>query len=244
MNSKNDRPSDGSTEDGATDVPEVDETTSNLAASSSDSDAAGKSGKVKKGKKKAAGKKKSGKAFSRMPVTKEAVRILQERADELAKTEQQAANATEGEAFICFRLGASEQYGISHEHASEIIEPGLITKVPCVPASIIGVVNRRGDLLTVLDLKQFFRMEDTGQTDSGRVIVVSNGELTVGIYADEIIGEARYDTSRLADPLPSDGVRNIFHVKGIHDGKVTILDMDALLGDEALVVDRNRDERQ
>ena len=174
---------------------------------------------------------------SRMPHSREDKNILRERAAELAKLESDDQETVEAETFIRFRLGKSEEYGITHDHAEEIIDPGYITPVPCTPAVVMGIVNRRGDLLTVLDLKQLFKMEHTESTDAARVVVVSNGAVTLGIFTDEILGENSFESLQLADPLPSHGVQNIQHVKGIFEGKVTILDMEVLIADEALTVD-------
>jgi purine-binding chemotaxis protein CheW len=179
---------------------------------------------------------------SRMPTSEEEMATLQRRADELVQLDEENGEQLDAEAYIRFRLGSKEHYGISHAFANEIIDVGQIVAVPCVPASVLGVVNRRGDLLTVLDLKQFFPVSETETIDTGRIIVVSNGEMTLGIHADEIIGEDRFVSSQLANPLPSQGVRNIQHVRGIHNGNVTILDMQALLSDESLIVDRKKSQ--
>jgi len=183
------------------------------------------------------GNGKNGELLSRMPKSQQDRKILRDRADELAKEVDEDVATVDAETFIRFRLGVTEQYGITHDHAREIIKPDRITPIPCTPPAVMGIVNRRGDLLTVLDLKQLFQMESTELTEIGRIVVVGNGNLTLGIYADEILGENGFDSSQLADPLPSLGVQNIQHVKGIFEGKVTVLDMEALLGDEALMVD-------
>ena len=60
---------------------------------------------------------------------------------------------------------------------------------------------------------------------------------TVGILVDQVEGQELYDPAKLMPPFPSEGVRDLHHVTGIHDGHVTVLDMESLLGDPAIVVD-------
>ncbi len=172
-----------------------------------------------------------------MPQSPVEQRILRERAEVLARPEQEDADEAVGELFVCFRLGSSELYGIPYRYAEEVMYVGEITKIPCTPAMIAGAVNRRAELLTVLDLKQFFRTQGGDYGDEARIVVVSGAGMTVGLLADAVEGDDRYQPSRLAKPLPSDGVSNLEIVKGIHRGKVTIIDVEALLGDPALRVE-------
>lgn len=183
-----------------------------------------------------------GSAYRRMPSSSEDLDILRQRAQELAIVEEKTIIEDSKEAFICFRLGRTEHYGISYKHATEVISVDVIRPVPCVPRFVMGVMNHRGDLLTVLDLKQFFRMAETQLTDIGRIIVVSNDEITVGVYVDEILGGNQFEVTQLSQPLPSNGVKNINHVKGIFNGSVAILDLEALLGDETLMVDSKKNK--
>ena len=172
-----------------------------------------------------------------MPQSPVEQRILRERAEVLARPEQEAVDGEASEAFVCFRLGSSERYGIPYRYTDEIMYPGEIASIPCTPAFIAGAVNRRGELLTVLDLKQFFRTEGDDYGDEARIVVVGGAVITVGILVDAVEGHEMYQPSRLARPLPSDGVSNLEYVKGIHQGRVTIIDVEALLGDPAIRVD-------
>ncbi|MGC3990727.1 MAG: chemotaxis protein CheW [Chthoniobacteraceae bacterium] len=60
--------------------------------------------------------------------------------------------------------------------------------MPCVPAFIRGVVNLRGRILPVLDLKRFFDLPEKGITDLHRIIFVRGCEMEFGLLADEITG--------------------------------------------------------
>jgi len=138
--------------------------------------------------------------------------------------------------YIHFRLGVTEQYGIPYGFAEEIMYSTGLVRVPCVPAFIAGIVNRRGKMLTVLDIKQFFRVNGKEYGDESRVIVIKGCGLTVGILADELYGNKEYDPAKLMTPLPSDGISNIKYVSGIDRGNVTLLNIHEILSDPLIKI--------
>ena len=162
-------------------------------------------------------------------------RILKERAAIFARKETDETNASV-DTYLHFRLGTSEQYGIPYKYAEEILYAGGLARVPCTPPFIAGIVNRRGKMLTVIDLKHFFRANGKEYGNDSRVIVISGAGLTVGVLADELFGNRDYHPSQLAPPLPSDGVSNLKYVMGIDRGIVTLLNMGEILGDPLLKV--------
>lgn len=140
--------------------------------------------------------------------------------------------------YLRFRLGAVERYGIPYQYLEELLYVGHLARVPCTPAFVAGVVNHRGELLTILDLKHFFRMPAVEMSDEARIIVVRHGGIRAGLLVDGVDGNEEYQISELSPPLSSEGVSNMEHVSGIHAGSVTLLNMAAFLGDPALRVDR------
>lgn len=138
------------------------------------------------------------------------------------------------EKFISFRIGSSE-YGVPYRFADEIMYTAGLTSVPCTPPFVAGIINRRSRLLTVLDLKTFFKAPE-GYGETSRIIVVSHGRISAGILADEITGYDDYDESALIPPMASETSAALKYVLGINRARVTILDMPGLLGDAAVTV--------
>lgn len=174
-------------------------------------------------------------APSLMPTDDISRRILRERAQALAmaiEVEDEEAS----EQFLRFRLGGVERYGIPYTYLQELLHIGNLTRVPCTPPSIAGVVNHRGELLTVVDLKHFFHIEPVSSKEEARIIVIQHGSVRTGILVDEVDGNETYRSSDLSPPLSSEGVSNMEHVLGIHKGSVTMLNIEALLTDPSLMV--------
>jgi len=177
-------------------------------------------------------------SWSLMPQGDEEQRILEARAQLLARkpVEQQEEERSQ---FVCFRLGASESYGVAYDYLEEVTNAMDITPVPCTPPVIAGVVNYRGELLTLLDLKRFFHIDPCEDNESKAVVVVKAGGVRVGLIVDAVEGNEEFAPARLAPPLSLVGAANRIYVQGIHQGRVTMLNIGALLADPALQVDES-----
>lgn len=165
-------------------------------------------------------------------------KILKERSLIFSR-EETVREDTFPDTYVHFRLGTTEQYGIPYGFAEEIMYSTGLVRVPCVPAFIAGIVNRRGKMLTVLDIKQFFRVNGKEYGGDSRVIVIKGGGLTVGVLADELYGNKEYSPAKLMAPLPSDGISNVKYVLGIDGGNVTLLNIPEILSDPAIKINES-----
>ncbi|MDO9053700.1 MAG: chemotaxis protein CheW [Gallionella sp.] len=176
-------------------------------------------------------------AVALMPQDAVSRRILAERARAMSKPLNQQQHETRDQ-YLRFRLGAVERYGIPYTCLEELLYVGNLARVPCTPAFVSGVVNYRGELLTILDLKQFFRMPAIAMSDEARIIVVRHEGMRTGLLVDGVDGNIAYQDTEVSPPLSSEGVSNMEYVLGVHDGSVALLNMKALLNDPALQVHR------
>ncbi|MFS0613165.1 chemotaxis protein CheW [Lederbergia ruris] len=85
---------------------------------------------------------------------------------------------------IVFKLNQKE-YCISAEYVTAIEKMLHITRVPNMPSFIKGVINLRGIIIPIIDLKQRFNIGDSEQSDSTRIIIVTWDDITVGMIVDE-----------------------------------------------------------
>lgn len=176
-------------------------------------------------------------AVALMPQDAVSCRVLDERARAMAKPLNQEQHELRDQ-YLRFRLGAVERYGIPYACLEELLYVGNLAHVPCTPPFISGVVNHRGELLTILDLKQFFHLPAVAMSDEARIIVVRHEGMRTGLLVDGVDGNVAYQDAEVSPPLSSKGVSNLEYVLGIHDGRVALLNMKALLDDPALQVHR------
>lgn len=169
--------------------------------------------------------------FSQIPQSLADQRVLRDRADLLRRQDEKSEDQSDSLAFVQFRLGLSEHYGVPHRFVEEIFTVEEIVRVPGAPRAIVGLVNRRGDLMSVLDLKQFYHPQGRQRSEAATIIAISGNGLTVGLLADGIDGEGRFHPDALSAPIPSDAAAKLDHVLGLYAGTVAILNVEALLRD-------------
>jgi purine-binding chemotaxis protein CheW len=142
---------------------------------------------------------------------------------------------TQKDKFLTFCLGA-EVYGIEIKYVTEIIGLQVITEVPDLPEYVKGIINLRGKIIPVIDVRLRFRKQAREYNDRTCVIVVDIKEIAVGLIVDtvaEVLTIAEQDI--VPPPQVSSGTYQQRYIKAI--GKVgndvkLILDCDRLLTDE------------
>lgn len=113
------------------------------------------------------------------------------------------AGQTEGTLqVVSFRLG-NEQYGIDIMHVQEIILVGRMTLMPNVPSYVRGLINLRGHVIPIFDLRSRFELDDAEPTGDARIVVLNVGKRTVGVTVDAVeevqrIREEQIDRTAIA----------------------------------------------
>src|ERR1700681_2590456 len=108
--------------------------------------------------------------------------VMEERARKLARASSrdlQAASLLEVATFVL----ANEHYAIETHYVQKVVRLTEYTPVPGTPDFLVGVVNLRGDVLAVIDLRKFFGLPPRGLTDLSRVIVLGGDRPEVGVLA-------------------------------------------------------------
>lgn len=105
----------------------------------------------------------------------------------LSRTEENFSEEedTQKGRFLTFRL-AKEDYGIEIRHVTEIIGIQKITEVPDLPDYIRGVINLRGKVIPVMDVRTRFRMPPRAYDERTCIIVVNIEDQSVGLVVDQV----------------------------------------------------------
>lgn len=169
------------------------------------------------------------------PSPEETQRILKARAQALAQEPVPAEAAGERIEVVEFIL-AHERYAIESQYVREVYPLENLTPLPCTPAFVLGIVNVRGEILSVIDIKKFFDLPEKGLTDLNKVIVLQSGNMLFGILADAIVGVRRIPVADIQTSLPTlIGIREEY-LRGVSPERTVILDAEKLLTDEHIVV--------
>lgn len=143
--------------------------------------------------------------------------------------------------FLTFTL-EDEIYGIEIKYVTEIIGIQSITKVPEVPHYVKGIINLRGKIIPVIDVRLKFGKEPMEYDDRTCIVVIDIGEVSVGLIVDNVDEVLTIDESNIAAP-PSTrtGFENRY-IKGIGkagDKVQLLLDCDKLLKNDEMEIIEN-----
>ncbi len=159
------------------------------------------------------------------------------------------ARALKGGKFLTF-LMANEKYGLEILKVREIIGMMEVTSVPTTPAFVRGVINLRGKIIPVVDLRLKFGMQAKEDTARTCIVVVhvehAAREMTMGITVDEVSDVLDIVRDQI-EPPPSFGgnIRTDFILgMGKVDQRVmTLLDIDRVLTEQEVVLVENSAEK-
>lgn len=170
-----------------------------------------------------------------MPSAEEIQRVLMARAQALGRVPDAAETAGKHIDVVEFVL-AHERYAIESRYVREVAPLENLTPLPCTPAFVLGIVNLRGEILSVIDIKKFFELPEQGLTDLNKIIVLQSEDMLFGILADAIAGVRRIPVAGMQPSLPTlTGIREDY-LQGVTPERLVVLDAEKLLTDENIVV--------
>jgi purine-binding chemotaxis protein CheW len=135
---------------------------------------------------------------------------------------------------VVFQLGA-ELYGVEIARVHEIIRLQTVTRVPRAPAFVDGVINLRGKVIPVVDMRRRFGLPSAEHTRASRIVVVEIGDQVVGIVVDGVSEVLRVSTATVEPPSPVVAGRDSEFLHGIAklpERLVMLLDLDRVLARE------------
>lgn len=164
--------------------------------------------------------------------------ILRTRAKALAKEEKLKDVGGELIEIVEFLL-ASETYGIESSYMQEVYPLRELSPLPGTPPFVLGIINVRGRVISILDIKKFFDLPEKGLTDLNKVLILHGPTMEFGILADALVGVRMVPTSELQSSLPTlTGIREEY-LKGVTKERLVILDAEKLLADKKIIVHDN-----
>ena len=161
-------------------------------------------------------------------------KILSARARSLA---QQPEKMQEDEHIeIVEFLLANEKYGIQSIHVREIYPLKELTPVPCTPRFVAGIINVRGKILSVIDLKKFFGLPEKGNEELNKVIIIHGDMMEFGILADGVLGTGQIPVREIQPSPPTFAGIHAQYLLGVTKEQLVVLDAQKILFDKKIVV--------
>ena len=136
--------------------------------------------------------------------------------------------------WVTFRL-ARETYGINVMRVQEVLRVPDVAPVPGAPPSVLGIINLRGNVVTVLDTRYLLELATDPLTDDSRIMVIEAGRATLGLLVDSVAEVVNISAAQI-DPAPAigndDTSRYIHGVYSTEREIIVLIDLDRLLVDE------------
>ncbi len=131
---------------------------------------------------------------------------------------------------------SDERYAIGSEHVAQVLPLNQYTPLPNTPAHVLGIVNVRGRIVSVLDLRVLFELPHGSLSDRSFLLILHSQDMEFGLLIDRVLGVARISCASLQTDLANlDGVR-VRYLLGVTTEQCTVLDGARLLGDPDLRV--------
>ena len=135
---------------------------------------------------------------------------------------------------VTFHIG-EEEFGVDILAVQEIIRMMQITPVPRAPVYIDGVINLRGKVIPIIDLRRRFGLAPRGHDKNTRIIVIEINNIIVGFVVDAVSEVLRIPASTVEPPPPVVAGVESDYVSGVgklQDRLLIMLDLDRLLSSE------------
>lgn len=161
--------------------------------------------------------------------------ILRKRAEIIARP--LAGEDAGGEDLLVIEfILAGERYALDAEFVQEVAPVREITPLPGTPDFILGIINLRGAIRSVVDLRRVFGEASGGPGERGFAVILDDGDMEFGLYAEEVPGARALRPGTLAETLPTfTDVRADF-LKGVTPDGMAYLDAARLLSDGRLTL--------
>jgi purine-binding chemotaxis protein CheW len=175
----------------------------------------------------------------------EIARILQEMREEYWRGIEEAVDGGQVETrdYVVFRLGG-ERFGILSTAAREVLRLPRLVRVPRVPSQIRGVINLRGEIVAVTDLRPLLGLGGEELPASGQLVVVTAAGLTTALLTERVEGLRSVPLAAI-EPL-TEGLtgfpREVAAGQVVaEDGLLLLLDLEQVLARPEFIIDQGRE---
>lgn len=123
---------------------------------------------------------------------------------------------------VTFRL-ADETYGIDVMHVQEVLRVSEIAPVPGAPPFVLGIINVRGNVVTVIDARSRFGLATAEISDLSRIVIIESDDVVMGILVDSVAEVVELQLSEI-DTAPAVGnEENSCYIQGVANHQSDLL---------------------
>jgi purine-binding chemotaxis protein CheW len=156
----------------------------------------------------------------------------------MSKGENEMAErkTSEEQQLVVFTLG-NESYAVDINTVKEIIQLQPVTKLPGTPPSVEGIINLRGSVIPIIDLRKRFEMERIERNKETRIVVVTCANSSVGVIVDSVAQVLRIPRESIepaSNVFSDEKVEYLLGIVKLTNRLIILLDMDRILTNQEL----------
>jgi len=129
-----------------------------------------------------------------------------------------------------------ERYAIESVYVREVLTISEVTEIPGTPQYLLGVINYRGSILSVINLKVLLGLKERGLTEMNKVLLLSNGKMEFGLVADGIFGSTEIQFDQISEAPINISTAGASFISGVLANGAILLNGSQLLDSESLIV--------
>lgn len=170
----------------------------------------------------------------------DAQRVLEDRATGLSQIAEDESFA--GLSALAVVSLEGERFALGLESVHEFTEVPQITPIPCCPSHIVGNMNLRGEILTLVDIRRFLNLAPNTDRKPDKAVVMRLGSLVAGVVVDEVYDVVYVQPAEIAAIPAAIHSSDNEYLKGIaqyQDSMMSLLDLPKLLTQGELVVNQS-----
>lgn len=159
--------------------------------------------------------------------------ILQKRAKKLAQ--KNIASISKDKEYLVCKI-SDELYGFETRYMKEVFQISSITPLPSTPEWLLGIINARGEIISVVDLRYFFDLKIENTDTLNRVLILHSENMTFGILIDGIHAVMNIaDDDLTTEFITFDKVRKDY-LLGLTKENIILLDAEKILNDPKMII--------
>jgi purine-binding chemotaxis protein CheW len=135
---------------------------------------------------------------------------------------------------VTFRLDG-ETYGVNVMQVQEVLRYTEIAPVPGAPEYVLGIINLRGNVVTVIDTRNRFALKEGEVTDSTRIVIVEADEHVVGLLVDSVAEVVYLRQSEIENPPNAGHDESARFIQGVcnkNDELLILVELEKILTEE------------
>lgn len=163
------------------------------------------------------------------------LKILKERARKISDTQEDDKLNEAVIEVLKFEL-ANEIFAFEIKYIKEVLPVREITELPLKENFVLGVINLRGQIVSVLDIRKLYGIPERGISNLNRVIVLKNDKIEFGILADNIIDVDKILLSSIQESFTGVDEFRKEYLLGVTPDRIVIIDANKILNDKKIII--------